>query len=403
MTTIKLASRIDRARVSPTVAFSARAKALSTEGRDIISLAAGEPDFDTPEDIRKAAHRAIHAGHTHYTLVEGISELREAICRKFSRDNALAYEPSQVTVSTGGKQVIFNALMATLEPGDEVIIPAPYWVSYPDIVLLFEGVPVIVRTAETDGFLMTPEQLERAITPRTRWIILNSPSNPTGAMYRAGDFAALGEVLRHHPDVWVMTDDIYETIVYDREKFVSFAEAVPDLFDRTLTVNGLSKSHAMTGWRIGYGAGDATLIRAMNKIQGQSTLHPCSIAQWAAVEALTGSRDSIRPMVESFSRRRDYTVAAVDAIEGLRCFVPRGAFYLFISIERCLGMKSAGGAVLGTDHDWVMALLEEEGVALVPGSAFGAGGYCRLSFAAADGELTEACRRIARFADGLGS
>ncbi len=403
MTYIKLANRIERARESITAAFSARAKEMSAAGRDVISLAAGEPDFDTPADIREAAHQAIHAGHTHYTQVEGIPELREAICRKFSRDNDLAYEPSQVTVSTGGKQVIFNALMATLEPGDEVIIPAPYWVSYPDIVLLLGSEPVIVQTAAADGFLMTPEQLEQAITPRTRWIILNSPSNPTGAMYRAGDFSALGEVLRRHPDVWIMTDDIYETIVYDGETFVSFAQAVPDLFDRTLTVNGLSKSHAMTGWRIGYGAGDATLIRAMNKIQGQSTLHPCSIAQWAAVEALTGSRDSFRPMVESFARRRDATVAAVDAVEGLQCFVPTGAFYLFISIARQLETKSAGGAVLGTDHDWVMALLEEEGVALVPGSAFGTGGYCRLSFAAADGELAEACRRIARFSDGLGS
>ena len=402
MNPIKLASRIDQARVSPTVAFSARAKALSAEGRDIISLAAGEPDFDTPDDIRKAAHRAIEAGHTHYTLVEGIPELREAICRKFSRDNALAYDAAQVAVSGGGKQVIFNALMATLEPGDEVIIPAPYWVSYPDITQLFGGVPVIVQTAEADGFVMTPEQLEQAITPRTRWIIFNSPSNPTGAMYGAGDYAALGEVLRRHPDVWIMTDEIYETIIYDGGRFVSFAQAVPHLFERTLTVNGLSKSHAMTGWRIGYGAGDATLIRAMNKIQGQSTLHPCSIAQWAAVEALTGSLDSIRPMVDSFSRRRDQTVAALDAIEGLHCFVPRGAFYLFVSVERHLGMKTAGGVVLGTDHDWVMALLEEEGVALVPGSAFGTGGYCRLSFAAADGELAEACRRIARFSDRLG-
>ena len=401
MTAIKLASRLDRAQVSPTIAFSARAQTLRAEGRDVISLAAGEPDFDTPEPVREAAHRAIRAGHTHYTLAEGILELREAICHKFSRDNALTYDPSQVIVCAGGKQVIFNALMTTLEPGDEVIIPAPYWVSYPDIALMFGGEPVTVQTTESDGFLMTPEQLERAITPRTRWVILNSPSNPTGAMYRAGDFAALGEVLRRHPQVWIMTDDIYETIVYGEERFVSFAEAVPDLYERTLTINGLSKSHAMTGWRIGYGAGDRTLIRAMNKVQGQSTLHPCSIAQWAALEALTGPRDSVRYMLDSFSRRRDHTLAALDAIGGLRCFAPGGAFYLFVSVEQHLGMNSAGGAALGTDHDWVMALLEEEDVALVPGSAFGTGGYFRLSFAASDGELAEACRRIARFAEGL--
>ncbi len=401
MSKINLASRLDRVRVSPTVAFSARAKELKAEGRDIISLAAGEPDFDTPENIRQAAHQAIHDGHTHYTVVAGIPELRRAICDKLARDNNLAYEPDQVSVSGGGKQVIFNALMATLEPGDEVIIPAPFWVSYPDIALLFGGEPVIVETSAESGFLMTASQLEAAITPRTRWIILNSPSNPSGAMYSAGDYAALGEVLRQYPDVWVMTDDIYETIVYGDNTFVSFAEAVPDLYDRTLTMNGLSKSHAMTGWRIGYGAGDRELIRAMNKIQGQSTLHPCSIAQWAAVEALNGNQDALQPMLESFTRRRDNTMASLNAIEGMTCFAPGGAFYLFASIADQLGKLSPGGSQLNTDYDWVMALLEESGVALVPGSAFGTDGYFRLSFAASDEELADACERIAKFSRGL--
>ena len=401
MSNIKLASRLDRVRVSPTVAFSARAKELKAEGRDIISLAAGEPDFDTPENISAAAHQAINDGHTHYTVVAGIPELRQAVCGKLLRDNNLSYEPDQISVSGGGKQVIFNALMATLEPGDEVIIPAPYWVSYPDIALLFGGEPVIVETTAASGFVMTPDQLEAAITAKTRWIILNSPSNPSGAMYSADDYAALGEVLKQHPDVWVMTDDIYETIVYGDNQFVSFAEAVPDLYARTLTMNGLSKSHAMTGWRIGYGAGDRDLIKAMNKIQGQCTLHPCSIAQWAAVEALNGPQDALQPMLESFTRRRDNTMTALNAIDGMTCFAPGGAFYLFVSIVEQLGKRSAGGSLLETDHDWVMALMEESGVALVPGSAFGTDGFFRLSFAAADDELADACQRIAAFSAGL--
>ncbi len=401
MATIRLASRLGRARISPTVAFSARAEALKAAGRDVISLAAGEPDFDTPDHIVQAAKRAMCAGQTHYTLVEGIPVLREAICHKFSRDNGLIFQPDQVSVSSGGKQVIFNALMATLEPGDEVIVPAPYWVSYPDIVLLSGAEPVIVPTRESDGFRMSAAQLERAITPRTRWVILNSPSNPTGAIYRPEDFIALGEVLCRHPDVWILTDDIYETIVYEPETFVSFAAAVPALADRTLLINGLSKSHAMTGWRIGYGAGDVDLIRAMNKIQGQSTLHPCSISQWAAVEALTGPQEAVRSMRNHFARRRDQTIAALGAIEGLHCFVPGGAFYLFFSVESHQGRKSRAGVSLQNDHDWVMALLDEGGVGLVPGTAFGGAGYCRLSFAAADEVLARACQRIACFAAGL--
>ena len=401
MSNLKLASRLDKVRVSPTVAFSARARELRSKGRDIVALSAGEPDFDTPGHIREAAHRAIHNGHTHYTVVEGISELREAICEKLMRDNDLAYDADQVCVSSGGKQVIFNALMATLEMGEEVIIPAPYWVSYPDIALLFGGNPVIVETREVNGFCMTAEELEAAITPRTRWVILNSPSNPSGAMYGKSEFRALGEVLERHPHVWVMTDDIYETIVYGDNRFYSFAQAVPELADRTLTINGLSKSHAMTGWRVGYGAGDRGLIRAMNKIQGQSTLHTCSISQWAAVAALNGGSEDVQSMRASFEQRRNTTMALLDAIDGLRCFPPDGAFYLFVSVQEQLGRVTAAGSHLRDDHDWVMALLEEQGVALVPGSAFGTPGYFRLSFAAADEQLAQACQRIADFSDSL--
>ncbi len=397
MTAIRLASRLDRVRTSPTVAFSARADALRSMGKDVVSLASGEPDFDTPQNIVEAGVRAAGSGRTHYTQVAGILELREAICNKFAKENGLPFLPEQVSVGNGGKQVILNALMATLEIGDEVIIPAPYWVSYPDMVRLFEGNPVIVPTHESDGFRLTPAQLEQAITARTRWLVLNSPANPTGAVYGAGEFAALGEVLRRHPQVWVLTDDIYEHIVYEPAQFVSFATAVPDLLPRTLTVNGLSKAYAMTGWRIGYGAGDRTLIQAMNKIQGQSTLHPCSIAQWAGVEALLGPQDPVRKMRDRFRERRDATLAALGVIRGMHCFIPEGAFYLFISVTQSLGQKTPQGVVLETDHDWVMALLENEGVALVPGSAFGGEGYCRLSFAASEEALAEACRRIARF------
>jgi aspartate aminotransferase len=401
MTNIKLASRLDNVRVSPTVAFSARARELKEAGRDIVSLSSGEPDFDTPEHIRQAAHQSIHDGHTHYTVVEGITELRRAICNKLRRDNDLDYQPDQVCVSSGGKQVIFNAMMATLERDDEVVMAAPYWVSYPDIVALFGGKPVIVETTESNGFRMTAEELETAITPRTRWLILNSPSNPSGAMYSREDFQALGAVLERHPDVWVLTDDIYETIVYGGTPFVSFARAVPDMKARTLTLNGLSKSHAMTGWRVGYGAGDRDLIRAMNKIQGQSTLHTCSIAQWAGVTALEGPQDAVATMLESFTRRRNNTLKALEAIEGLRCFPPDGAFYLFVSIQDLLDSVTPAGTEIRTDHDWVMALMEEQGVALVPGSAFGTPGYFRLSFAAADDQLEKACERIAAFSGGL--
>ncbi len=402
MSKVRLSSRLSRVRVSPTVAIADRAKELKAEGRDIISLASGEPDFDTPENVQVAARNAIDSGQTHYTMAEGIAELRQSVCDKFRRDNDLDYQPNQVIVGAGGKQVIFNAMMATLEADDEVIIPAPYWVSYPDIVLMFGAEPVIIATTEAAGFKMTPGQLEQAITPKTRWVFLNSPSNPTGSVYSEDEFQALGEVLLNHPDVWVMTDDIYEKILYDNIQFVSFAQAVPQMIERTLTVNGLSKSHAMTGWRIGFGAGDPQLISAMKKIQGQSTLHPCSIAQWAAVEALDGPQEMLSTMANSFNQRRSKTMAALNAIHGLRCFAPGGAFYLFVSIADQLGKTSASGKLLASDGDWVMALMEEQGVSLVPGSAFGSDGYFRLSYAAPESDLEEACKRIKRFSDNLG-
>ena len=401
MSKIKLASRLSKVRVSPTVAISNRAKELRAAGRDIIPLSAGEPDFDTPKNIQNAATDAIARGETHYTMAEGIVELRQAVCNKFARDNKLDYLPDEIIVGAGGKQIIFNAMMATLEPDDEVIIQAPYWVSYPDIVLLFDAVPVIVESTEDNGFLMTPSQLEAVITSRTRWIFINSPCNPSGAVYSEKDFRALGEVLRSHPDVWIMSDDIYETIVFDGAKFVSFAEAVPELKGRTLTVNGLSKSHAMTGWRIGYGAGDKDLIKAMTKIQGQSTLHPCSVTQWAAVEALDGPQEILKEMTDTFDRRRRSTMRSLDAIDGLNCFPPQGAFYLFVSIAEQLGKTSRSGKQLDSDVDWVMALMEEQGVSVVPGSAFGTDGYFRLSFAAADEDLSQACERIKQFSKDL--
>lgn len=401
MSNVKLASRLSKVRVSPTVAISNRAKELRAAGRDIIPLSAGEPDFDTPHNIRDAAIAAMANGETHYTMAEGIIELRQAVCEKFERDNSLSYEPGEIIVGAGGKQVIFNAMMATLEPGDEVIIQAPYWVSYPDIVLLFDAVPVLIESTAANGFLLTPDQLEAAITPRTRWVFLNSPCNPSGAVYAGGDYSALGEVLSAHPDVWVMSDDIYETVVFGDTEFVSFAQAVPELKQRTLTVNGLSKSHAMTGWRIGYGAGDIELIRAMTKIQGQSTLHPSSITQWAAVEALTGPQKIIKEMTDTFDKRRAATMSALDAVDGLKCFPPQGAFYLFVSIADHIGKTSQSGTLISNDVDWVMALMEEHGVSVVPGSAFGTEDYFRLSFAAADNELVQACERIKRFSDGL--
>lgn len=397
MTQIKLASRLANVKVSATVAISAKAKALRAAGRDIISLSAGEPDFDTPANVIKAAKTAMDNGETHYTLPAGIIELRHAICAKLKRDNQLDYQPDEVIVCSGGKQVIFNAFMATLETNDEVLIPAPYWVSYPDMVLLFGGKPVIINTDIHSGFKITPPSLAASITSKSRWLILNSPSNPTGAVYSRAEYAALGEVLKRHPQVWIISDDIYEKIIYDGVEFTSFADAVPELGQRTLTMNGMSKSYAMTGWRLGYGAADKTLIDAIKKIQGQSTMAPCSIAQWAATEALNGPQQILTEMNQSFDQRRLMTMQALDAIDGMRCYRPQGAFYLFVDIQALLGKTSAAGNKLLTDVEWVMALMQQHGVALVPGAAFGADGYFRLSYAASKSDLQNACQRIADF------
>jgi len=396
-----LSATLSRVKPSPTIAVSAKARALKAAGRDIIGLGAGEPDFDTPDNIKAAAGRAIDAGKTKYTNPDGIPELKRAIVEKFARENALDYAPSQVIVSSGGKQVLFNALIATLNTGDEVIIPAPYWVSYPDMVRLAGGTPVIVAAALETGFRITPEQLEAAITPRTKWLIFNSPSNPTGAGYARNRLKALTEVLMRHPNVWVMSDDIYEHIAYEGFTFCTPAEVEPRLMHRTLTCNGVSKAYAMTGWRIGYAGGPEELIRAMVKVQSQSTSCACSISQWAALEALTGPQDYIARSRAAFQRRRDLVVTMLDAAEGLSCPMPDGAFYVYPSIAGCLGKTSAGGALISDDEAFVTALLEETGVAVVFGAAFGLSPNFRVSYAASDVALREACKRIRSFCTGL--
>ncbi len=396
-----LSATLDRVKPSPTVAMTGQVAALKAEGRDIIGLGAGEPDFDTPEHIREAGKRAIDAGHTRYTAVDGIAELKAAICAKFARDNDLTYAPDQITVSTGGKQVLYNALMATLNPGDEVIIPAPYWVSYPDMVLMAGGTPVVVEGSEANGFRMTPEQLEAAITPKTKWLIFNSPSNPTGAGYPREALKALTDVLERHPHVWVMSDDMYEHIAFPGFEFSTPAQVAPALYDRTLTVNGVSKAYAMTGWRIGYAGGPKELIGAMRKVQSQSTSNPCSVSQWAAVEALNGSQAFLPGAVETFLRRRDLVVAGLNAAQGITCAVPEGAFYVYPSVAGCLGKTSAGGARIESDEDFCTALLEEKGVAVVFGAAFGLSPNFRVSYATSDEALNEALARIQAFCAGL--
>ena len=396
-----LSDAIGRIKPSPTIAITSEALALKAAGRDIIGLSAGEPDFDTPLHVREAAKAAIDAGRTRYTAPEGIPELRRAIADKFARENALDYAPEEVIVCTGGKQVLFNALIATVNPGDEVIIPAPYWVSYPDMVQLAGGTAVIVPTAIEDGFRMRPEALAAAITPRTKWVILNTPSNPTGAGYDAAALKGLTEVLMAHPHVWVMSDDIYEHVVYAPFRFATPAAVEPGLKDRTLTVNGVSKAYAMTGWRIGYAAGPRALIRAMTAIQSQSTSNACSISQWAAVAALEGPQDYIAHAAEAFRRRRDMVVARLDAIEGIDCPVPEGAFYVYPSIAGLIGRRTPAGYVNENDEAFARALLAAEGVAVVFGAAFGGSPNFRVSYAASDAVLAEACTRIARFVDGL--
>ena len=396
-----LADALSRVKPSATIAVTSKARELKAAGRDIIGLGAGEPDFDTPENIREAAKRAIDAGHTRYTAVDGIPELKAAISAKFRRENGLDYKPSQITVGTGGKQTLFNALMATLNPGDEVIIPAPYWVSYPDMVLLCGGTPVPVVAGIESAFKITPAQLEAAITPKTKWFIFNSPSNPTGAGYTAAEVKGLTDVLMRHPHVWTMTDDMYEHLAYDPFRFATICEVEPGLYHRTLTCNGVSKAYAMTGWRIGYAAGPETLIKGMANIQSQSTSNPCSVSQWAAVEALNGPQDYIPWSREKFRARRDLVVSMLNQANGIECPTPEGAFYVYPSIRGLLGRKTPGGTVIDNDETFASELLEAEGVAVVFGAAFGVSPCFRISYATSDALLEEACARIQRFCGAL--
>ncbi|MBN9019369.1 MAG: pyridoxal phosphate-dependent aminotransferase [Rhizobiales bacterium] len=396
-----LADSLARIKPSATIAVTNKARELKAAGRDVIGLGAGEPDFDTPENIKEAAIRAIREGKTKYTAVDGIPELKAAIVAKFKRENNLTYTPNQITVGTGGKQVLYNALMATLNPGDEVIIPAPYWVSYPEIVALGGGTPVEIVGPQEQGFKINAAALEAAITPKTKWLILNSPSNPTGAGYTREELRALADVLLKHPQVWIMTDDMYEHLVFDGFKFATIAEVEPKLFDRTLTVNGVSKAYAMTGWRIGYAGGPVELIKAIGTIQSQSTSNPSSISQWAAVEALNGTQDYIPKNAEIFRKRRDLVVSMLNQANGIVCPNPEGAFYVFPSCAGTLGKTTAGGKLLKTDEDFVTALLEEEGVAVVQGSAFGLAPHFRISYATSEALLEDACGRIQRFCANL--
>jgi aspartate aminotransferase len=396
-----LAESIGRIKPSPTIAISNLAKELKAQGRDIIALSAGEPDFDTPDNIKQAAIRAIERGETKYTIVDGIPELKAAICKKFKRENGLDYKPSQVSVGTGGKQVLFNALVATLNPGDEVIIPAPYWVSYPDIVLFAGAKPVAVETRLEDGFKMKPAALERAITPKTKWLIFNSPSNPTGAAYTRAELKALTDVLVKHPQVWVLSDDMYEHLVYDDFEFTTPAQVEPKLYERTLTLNGMSKAYCMTGWRLGYAAGPETLIKAMGTLQSQSTTNPSSITQWAGVEALEGPQDFIAEHNKAFKERRDLVVSMLNQAKGITCAKPEGAFYVFPFCKGAIGKTAPSGKKIASDADFVTELLAAEGVAVVHGAAFGLGPAFRISYATAIKDLEEACGRIQRFCGAL--
>ena len=396
-----LASSLSRIKPSPTIAVTNLARELRAAGRDIIGLGAGEPDFDTPDHIKEAAIAAIRRGETKYTAVDGTPQLKEAIVRKFRRDNGLDYEPAEITVGTGGKQVLYNAFMATVDAGDEVVIPAPYWVSYPDMVRLAGGEPVFVPCPAENGFRLRPEDLARAITPRTKWLVLNSPSNPTGAAYRREELAAIAEVLRAHPQVWVMTDDMYEHLVYDDFVFTTIAQVAPDLKPRTLTVNGVSKAYAMTGWRIGYAGGPRELIRAMATIQSQSTSNPCSISQAAAVAALDGDQSFLAERNRVFRERRDLVVSMLDRAPGLSCPKPEGAFYVYPSCAGVIGKRPPGGQPIASSEDFARYLLEDAGVAVVHGAAFGLDPHFRISYATATELLEEACRRIIRACERL--
>jgi aspartate aminotransferase len=396
-----LADSLARIKPSATIAVTDKARALKAAGRDIIGLGAGEPDFDTPDNIKEAAIKAVRDGKTKYTAVDGMAELKAAIARKFKRENNLDYKPSQIIVGTGGKQVLFNALMASLNPGDEVVIPAPYWVSYPDIVLLAGATPVVIKTRLEDGFKMKPEQLDKAITKNTKWLIFNSPSNPTGAAYSRAEVKAITDVLMKHKHVWLLTDDMYEHLVYDDFEFFSPAQVEPGLYERTLTLNGVSKAYCMTGWRIGYAGAPEFLIKAMATLQSQSTTNPNSIAQWASVEALDGPQDFIPRNNAVFKERRDLIVGMLNQAKGLQCPKPEGAFYVYPSCAGAIGKTAPSGKVIKTDEDFVSELLEAEGVAVVQGSAFGLGPAFRISYATATSALEEAGRRIQRFCGNL--
>jgi aspartate aminotransferase len=396
-----LADVLSRVKPSATIAMTQKARDLKNQGRDIISLSVGEPDFDTPDHIKEAAVAAIRRGETKYPPVAGIVPLREAIAKKFRRENGLDYKPAQTIVSTGGKQVLYNAMLATLNPGDEVVITAPYWVSYPDMVGLCGGTPVVVETTIEHGFKLQPGPLEAAITRKTKWVLLNSPSNPSGAAYTHDELKALTDVLVRHPHVWVMTDDMYEHLTYGDFKFVTPAQVEPSLYERTLTINGVSKAYAMTGWRIGYAGGPEALIKAMDFVQGQQTTGACTIAQWAAVEALDGPQDHLARFKQAFEERRDLVVSMLNQSKYLKCPVPEGAFYVYPSCAGAIGRKAPSGRTIETDEDFVSELLEAEGVATVHGSAFGLGPNFRISYATSNDVLEEACHRIQRFCGAL--
>jgi aspartate aminotransferase len=396
-----IASRLSLIKPSPTIAVTQKARDLKAQGLDVISLGVGEPDFDTPEHIIEAAKKALDDGVTRYTPINGIPELVDAISAKFKRDNGLDYGADEIAVGCGGKQIIFNAFMATLNPGDEVIVPAPYWVSYPDIALLFEGKPVFVDCPAENGFKMTPEDLDAAITPKTKWLILNSPSNPSGAGYTPDDFKGLAEVLMKHPHVWVLTDDIYEHVIYDGFEFSTIAQVEPGLKDRTLTLNGMSKAYCMTGWRVGYAGGPVELIKAMTKVQGQSTTHTAAVSQAASVAALNGPHDFIAANNKIFQDRRDLVVSMLNQAPGLSCPTPEGAFYVYPSVKGTIGKKTPDGQVIETDGDFVTYILESEGVAAVQGEVFGLSPHFRISYATSTELLEEACQRIQRTAAAL--
>ena len=390
-----------RVKPSPTIAVTQKARELKAAGRDVIGLGAGEPDFDTPDNVKAAAVKAIEAGKTKYTDVDGIPELKEAIVAKFKRENGLTYTPKQISVAPGGKSIIFNALMATVNPGDEVLIPTPYWVSYPDMALIAGGTPVFVETTLADKFKLKPEALEAAITPKTKWLIFNSPSNPSGAAYSREEMKALTDVLVRHPHVWILSDDMYEHLVYDDFEFVTPAQVEPALYGRTLTMNGASKAYAMTGWRIGYAGGPEPLIAAMRKVQSQSTSNPTSISQWAVVEALNGPQDFLKDRAAVFKDRRDLVVGMLNQADGLSCATPEGAFYVYPSCEGAIGKKTPGGTEIKSDEDFARELLEAEGVAVVHGEAFGLSPFFRISYATSTEALEEACTRIQRFCGSL--